>query len=78
MAKKATESAPEEASLTDEDILSDLEGEMREIYKNGREFLEMGQESMAIKSFEILSTKAEKLGKENLVKFIESKIDNIY
>jgi hypothetical protein len=65
-------------SMPVNDPTAKMNPEMRELYKNAEEFVEMGQESMAAKSYEMILRMAEKQNDQRLIDLIKSKLEGLY
>ena len=50
---------------------------MRDLYTNAEEFLQAGQDSMAVQSYQMLMRLAEKKNDPELIAFIQKKIDSL-
>jgi hypothetical protein len=60
------------------DPLKRMTPEMQTIYSEAQEFLDMGQDSIAVKSFEMLLRLAEKTNDAQLTEFIKLQMDQLY
>jgi hypothetical protein len=64
---------------TPEDLILDrFDDKMKELYADAQEYLEMGQESMALSSFELITREAEKMQDDDILQFVKQQIDKIY
>jgi hypothetical protein len=73
-------SSPNAASTTEVffDPMRRMDDEMKELYNNAKEFLELGQTGMAQKSFEMLVRLAEKTHDTQLLEFLKKEMTEIY
>jgi hypothetical protein len=62
--------------ITD-NIIDTFDSEMADLYRSGQEYLDSGQESMAIKSFETIIRLAEKKGEKDIAGFIKRKLEKM-
>jgi len=59
-------------------VYDQLSPEMRELYQNAQEFIEMGQETHAINCFELILHQAEEISNQSIIDFIKRELDNLY
>lgn len=74
----ASFSASPAASPQGGDVVSRFDPEMRELYHNAQEFQDMGQESMAQQSYQMLLRLAEKKNDQAMIDFIKKKMEDLY
>jgi hypothetical protein len=75
---KASMSASRGMSGTSADPTSRFDNEMAQAYKNAQEFADLGQESMAVQSYQMLLRLAEKKSDSEMITFIKKKMDDLY
>jgi hypothetical protein len=61
-----------------EDPTSRFDAQMRDLYQNAQDFAEMGQDSMAVKSYDMLLRLAEKRNDVEMIDFIKKKMENLF
>jgi hypothetical protein len=74
----ASSTAATGATVPMGDPTTRFDPQMKELYNNAQEFMDMGQESMAAKSYEMLLRMAEKKGDAQMIAFIKQKMGNVF